>query len=209
MEWTNLAQERNKWQVLVNTVVNRQVGWNAENSFSAWKNYWLQEDCSMQLETWLVGWLVGWFVRSFVPSFVLSFVRCFVGSLVGWKVGWLVGSFVRSFVLSFVRSFFLRSVLRLVVWLVGWSVGQSVDDSLVIWSFGWLVSWSVSWSRNNVLGAKLLKLCDNSVDSLRKNLEGIERGLFNVGPSFRFRLESSKQDATDSAIVNLVLWCSH
>lgn len=50
----------------------------------------------------------------------------------------------------------------------------------------------------------MLKLCDKSEYSLGNGVEGIEHGLFNVGLSFRIRLESPRKDATNSAIVNLV-----
>jgi len=37
MDWINLAQKRNKWWVLVNTVVNFWVTWNEWNCFTGWR----------------------------------------------------------------------------------------------------------------------------------------------------------------------------
>jgi hypothetical protein len=78
---------------------------------------------------------------------------------------------------------------RLVCWFVGWFVRWFVGLL-----FRLLFAWSIVWSRNDDLCGKFLKLCDNSKDSLRKE---IEYGLLNVGLSLRIRLESPRKDATN------------
>jgi hypothetical protein len=36
MDWIDLAEERERWQALVNVVMNLWMPWNAESFFTGW-----------------------------------------------------------------------------------------------------------------------------------------------------------------------------
>jgi hypothetical protein len=76
LEWSELVQDRGKWQVLVYVAMNLRVIQNMRNSWLTGKLLAFRKlVCSYELVVWSVG-------QSFCQS---------VGWSVGWLVGWLSG----------------------------------------------------------------------------------------------------------------------
>jgi len=101
MEWTDLAQYKSWWQVIVNAVMKFWVSKNVGNFFTNCEIVSFSKIlCFIDLVGWFVGWLLGLFIGSFI------------GWLVGWLVGWLI-----SWLISWLVG---HSVDLVGCWLVGW-----------------------------------------------------------------------------------------
>jgi hypothetical protein len=88
VDWIYLAQDRDEWQAVVNTVMKLPLNVGI---------YQLADKSVFSRRTvlhgvgWMFGWLVGWLVGRSVGQSVSRLVGLLVGWLFGWLVGWLVG----------------------------------------------------------------------------------------------------------------------
>jgi hypothetical protein len=59
VNWFHLTQDRDHWQVLVNTIMNLQVPWNAGNFFSRWATFGLLRSQLSGIRYWIGKNVVG------------------------------------------------------------------------------------------------------------------------------------------------------